>query len=379
MTTKETTQYLCNIAKEINNITGNLYDEILSLYQNDADSPILPYLRDTSKYLREQEAFAQYCQYDDQIFGQMCFLSQALSLWREDKILYSFDEDMEEILVSQSLDANQDDPLPIDVLNALPYSSFFIKTAHTPYRPNMGLHHLDKNNMPPELREVADRLSKMEAVGFFVNRELSKVNEKMTEVIGFTTVLSHRETGQLKIASHIIPLCCRTLAEAVEIEIADSQEALDEEMRMNETGRKRAFNLLYQQFSEALQLLLYLCVKNKEEKQDEENAVIYRKASSPRFSKFKPREVKELVLGSETGSLIRTLKKNQDTIKYIGADSTNHTGKTKAPHPRAGHYHHYWIGKGRKELVLKWVAPTFVNKHLSAQYDSTIIHVENNK
>lgn len=30
------------------------------------------------------------------------------------------------------------------------------------------------------------------------------------------------------------------------------------------------------------------------------------------------------------------------------------------PHTRKAHWHHYWVGKGRKELVLRWIAPTVV-------------------
>ena len=40
------------------------------------------------------------------------------------------------------------------------------------------------------------------------------------------------------------------------------------------------------------------------------------------------------------------------------------TGKSKAPHSRRGHWHHYWVGKkdsGERRLILKWIAPTFVN------------------
>lgn len=36
------------------------------------------------------------------------------------------------------------------------------------------------------------------------------------------------------------------------------------------------------------------------------------------------------------------------------------TGRRVRPHLRRAHWHHYWAGKGREELVLRWVAPVAV-------------------
>lgn len=36
----------------------------------------------------------------------------------------------------------------------------------------------------------------------------------------------------------------------------------------------------------------------------------------------------------------------------------------KSPHARRGHWHHFWIGKhetNERKLILKWVAPMFIN------------------
>lgn len=56
------------------------------------------------------------------------------------------------------------------------------------------------------------------------------------------------------------------------------------------------------------------------------------------------------------------------TIRKAKAASTAHTeepghGSKKSPHSRRGHWHHYWTGPrdGERKLVLKWVAPTFIN------------------
>lgn len=62
-------------------------------------------------------------------------------------------------------------------------------------------------------------------------------------------------------------------------------------------------------------------------------------------------------VGYKMGATIRQ-------YKYIYENSANHgekTDRTVKPHMRSGHFHHYWIGKrGQKELITKFVEPTFV-------------------
>lgn len=39
-------------------------------------------------------------------------------------------------------------------------------------------------------------------------------------------------------------------------------------------------------------------------------------------------------------------------------------GSAKSPHSRKGHWHHFWTGKRgteERKLILKWVAPMFIN------------------
>lgn len=61
-------------------------------------------------------------------------------------------------------------------------------------------------------------------------------------------------------------------------------------------------------------------------------------------------------VGYKLGNAIRNYK-----IVYEKSESTNHKpGGIKKPHLRAGHFHHYWTGKGRTDLVVKYVEPTFV-------------------
>lgn len=60
-------------------------------------------------------------------------------------------------------------------------------------------------------------------------------------------------------------------------------------------------------------------------------------------------------VGYTLGQAIRNYK-----VRYQSAESHNKTGGIKKPHLRAGHFHHYWVGKGRKDLIVKFVEPTFI-------------------
>ena len=63
-------------------------------------------------------------------------------------------------------------------------------------------------------------------------------------------------------------------------------------------------------------------------------------------------------IGVKLGNAIRNYR-----IVYEKGDSlSNPNGKKRVvkPHTRCGHYHHYWIGKGRTDLIVKYIEPTFV-------------------
>lgn len=59
-------------------------------------------------------------------------------------------------------------------------------------------------------------------------------------------------------------------------------------------------------------------------------------------------------VGYKLGAAIRN-------YKIIYEKNENHkTGGVKKPHMRCGHFHHYWVGKGRKKLEVKYVEPMFI-------------------
>lgn len=103
-----------------------------------------------------------------------------------------------------------------------------------------------------------------------------------------------------------------------------------------------------------ISLLLYLCASNKEvrfiEKKNgyEKNKEKYRKKVG----------IKHEEVGYVLGNTIKQYK-----TKYINNDysKSKEPGSSKRPHLRAGHFHHYWTGNGRKNLTVKFVDSVFVN------------------
>lgn len=67
-------------------------------------------------------------------------------------------------------------------------------------------------------------------------------------------------------------------------------------------------------------------------------------------------------IGIRYGQVIR--KQKRRSIAAVPS-----TGETSAPrkpitsHVRSAHWHHYWTGKGRTTLIVKWIPPTFVSAH----------------
>lgn len=67
-------------------------------------------------------------------------------------------------------------------------------------------------------------------------------------------------------------------------------------------------------------------------------------------------DYKENEVAYQLGNAIRKYKYVYEHSKGSGEP----TGRTVRPHQRCGHFHHYWVGVGRTELIVKYVEPTFV-------------------
>lgn len=107
-----------------------------------------------------------------------------------------------------------------------------------------------------------------------------------------------------------------------------------------------------------LQLVLYIISENADIDENAEQKKITRKPSAGTPPKDVFREIRKWDVGIKIGKMIRQQK------YYDGGGTGSHNGTSKRPHVRRGHYHHFWVGSekdGTRRLILRWVAPTFVN------------------
>lgn len=263
-----------------------------------------------------------------EILNDACAMA-ACAPWRKSKTIYRFDPD----LAAELMENAEDIVVPTDILDRMPYQCIYIDVK-------------------------CDDIS-----GFFVHKDFDF--RKNVEELRFVLV---SEDGT-----------CSTLR----MEICQGKTFFDS---LNETYRqdKKGFGYMDAIALEAgaimrySQLVLYLCAENREVSENPTQAKIYKKRSSVHDVIA---EVRKWDVGVRTGSAIRRVKLERKTKEEPGesdTESQDHEaipGKRKRPHARRAHWHHYRVGKGKKDLILKWTPPTFINADLLEDGDTpAVIH-----
>lgn len=105
-----------------------------------------------------------------------------------------------------------------------------------------------------------------------------------------------------------------------------------------------------------MNLVLYLC-------QPKVDVRIIRstpkKKQIKKLKHFYNLDYEEKEVGYRLGNAIRQYKYVYKKEKSLSNPSDKPRRKVK-PHTRCGHYQHYWVGKGRTDLIVKYIEPTFV-------------------
>lgn len=259
-------------------------------------------------------------------------LAQALACvasWRQSKQIYSFDPELARILIEQDLEG----ALPVETLMNLPYKNVFIET---------------------------DLI--LGTKGFFVYFDRNEYTEDDLE-LRFCFVEDLKNNA-------IIPLHLvkgKTLEECLEI---TSEETLH--MKAPSDAR----TILLQELSGAIQLILYLCAENKDVVEKKRLEFNKKKPAAKKKKKNKQTPKKPKIQEWKVGSVITKNFKRPD---YAPVESHSGTGQgsSKSPHMRKAHWHHFWKGTGdTKRLVVKWIAPMFINKGDSKEVAMTINKVK---
>lgn len=103
--------------------------------------------------------------------------------------------------------------------------------------------------------------------------------------------------------------------------------------------------------------LLYMCASNSEITENEETKVTYRPTERV---KNKYSEVRKWDCGYRYGASIRKIKGGKTKEDRVSARRQTAERHIPCIHTRRAHWHHYWTGKGRTELELRWIAPVVV-------------------
>ena len=104
-----------------------------------------------------------------------------------------------------------------------------------------------------------------------------------------------------------------------------------------------------------LQASMYLCAKNADVEENPIQKGIYRPSA---VIKNRYAEIRKWDVG------MRVLKEHQKLSKEAHEESRKHAAegrKRPRQHWRKAHWHTYWVGPGRKERELKFIAPMLIN------------------
>ena len=259
-----------------------------------------------------------------------CSIITALASWRFYKQIYTFDSDLANVLFeSASEDVNV-----FDSLTNLPYPSFYIELSDDTI--------MDCNGM--------------NCYGFFVTIDCNAVPKEHMEDEQLTTVNFVGFTQNGRFDCSLIIEEGMTIREAFkkyrELAIDNNSNISNKELIQSETF-----------IIKAIQLILYLCAINSEITiNPRQKELCNRKDVTEKLSTPKDvlREVVKHDVGYRIGKAIRLsrdLQERESTKKHFFGSS-----KSKSPHVRRGHYHHYWVGsKKDRHLELRWTPPTFIH------------------
>lgn len=247
----------------------------------------------------------------------------ALSAWRQYKEIYHFDRELAGELYQQADDLED---IPAAVLDALPYPCLYVELEDDVFQ---GFFvwweqdfYLDVDTKEYELRFLAvgsDDIIEIYHLHICDGGTLRESTERTAHKIKRGLLMQGRTVNGIVIEKY-----------------AEEQT---------------------QVVSRFLQLVLYICAENADISENPEQRKITRKPSAGMPPKDVFREIRKWDVGIKIGKMFRQQK-------YYGNGAGGHSGTTKRPHVRRGHYHHFWVGSekdGTRRLILRWVAPTFVN------------------
>ena len=333
------------LTNNIGNKYPNVWEKIDKIYEKNADSKNVNYYEDFIQLIMKYRSVgsiigqsnkgkSNIVALDEEIISLPAIMD-ATYKWRVHKQIYKFPNEIEELLYDN--ETNFD--IPIYILNSLPYDCIYIETNSLNYKDKTILgFFFYKDYKSYSFVPIFEDLSHTNG-GF----SYDPLNKDMTLRDGLNTMMDFNKA--------VVKEMCNPN------NMRSSNGKLVRERILEDT--------LVSVFPNMLQLVLYICAENKEIEENFEQKKITRKPKDKKFIKDKYREVQIWDCGNKLSEKIRTFlvsdKHNSGTIVQRNSSGT---GKSKSPHSRRGHWHHFWTGKigtEERKLILRWVAPTFVN------------------
>lgn len=252
--------------------------------------------------------------------------------WAKNKIVYHFDVELLQMLAEQAEKAENAE-IPAEILVNLPYPCIFITAPLTVEGENY-------------------------ANGFFAWVDDNK--ESKTKDLHF--YIGDTKSGR-GFSSYLQLHTGKTIRECIDLTISFLRENDAFYKEMDYVEKEWAFH------RNAIQWILYLLSENAEITSGPAPELDNTQKSQK--GKKKKSSVKVKNVGFRIGAAIRKIKAQPSP----SAETEPGTGSKKSPHSRRGHWHHFWTGPrdGERKLILKWVAPTFINLKNKTQ-DTVVVY-----
>ena len=256
-------------------------------------------------------------------------LVTACYMWKKNKVIYSFDDDLSLMLAAQTDNLKYTDILPSDILTHPPYPCTFIRT--NVFDLYCGFWYWVWFDTSKNVAQLHVQL---------VKKDMKAITPR---------------------ALNLLP--GKTIQECFDDTVGDNKKNV---LQSSGKGPVNHNNQPLHTLLVALQFIIYIMAENADI-QDIPSKKVAKRRKKARGISNTANKVNEKLVGVRIGSAIRKARASSHSSPQ------GSTGFTKRPHSRRGHWHHYWVGPrdGERSLILKWVAPTII--HENAFRNDTVV------
>lgn len=267
---------------------------------------------------------------------EIILFTSMFECWETYKQAYRFDSDfVDELLLTEAVN------IPVDILKRLPYRCFYLDLEDVKrFEPSEGIFAyigFDEKNGYPNLA-----IFRVEPPGNKPNKDMLR-------------------TGRLGEEERIFPL----YAYGEDMKRWNMlMEREDGNWYLQFSNQKKAASLLpgekdFEVVLLVLQAMLYLSSNKPDTMESPKRKYIY--TGKRRDNTQGTVDLALTDVGVRYGAVIRKAKKEAEEDTKVIEVANRKTRKPMVSHVRCAHWHHYWVGKGRQERIVKWVPPTFVS------------------